>query len=94
LADDEKSLRFQVLDANHDEVISELCSCGWLPNRVSPMPRFTSTGLVPANMFEIEIRAERQRIVDDRPRVSGEIAKPEKTPAEVEHMRRYLGWSK
>jgi hypothetical protein len=84
----------QVLDTERDSVIAELCEAGWIPTFVQEHPRFTpNKGLVPASLYEIAIEQDRQS-VPDSPKVSGEIAKREKTLAEVEHMRRYLGWSK
>jgi hypothetical protein len=74
LADDARGVRFQLLDANRDEVISELCGAGWVPNLVSAFPRFTSAGLVPASMYEVDIPQERHPIVDNLPKVSTEMA--------------------
>jgi hypothetical protein len=93
LDDSARALRFQVLESERDAVISELCGANWIPAFVQNHPRFTPGGLKPAYLYEIVIEKERQP-VPDSPRVSGELAKREKTPAEVQHMRRYLGWSK
>jgi hypothetical protein len=92
LADDVRALRFQVLDSERDSVVEELCAGGWIPSLVSVFPRFTSAGLIPASMYEVEIPKERPPVVDDRPKVSVEPAKREKTPAEVQAVRKYLGW--
>jgi hypothetical protein len=93
LDDGARGLRFQVLESERDNVVRELCQASWIPTFVQNHPRFTPGGLKPAYLYEIVIEKERQP-VPDSPRVSGELAKREKTPAEVQHMRRYLGWSK
>jgi hypothetical protein len=93
LDDNTRALRFQLLDENRDEVISELCASGWIPNMVSPFPRFTGTGLVAAHMFEVEIPKERQPVPQDSPKmVAAEPSERAKTPHEVEQVRKYLGW--
>ena len=52
LADDAK-LRFQVLDADRNRVVEQLCAAGWIPAFVSPLPKVTTNGLIPAGVFEV-----------------------------------------
>jgi hypothetical protein len=70
---DARGLRVQILDTERDNVISELCEGGWIPNLVSAFPRFTSKGLVAASMYEVLIERERQP-VPEGPKVSSEVA--------------------
>jgi hypothetical protein len=92
LDDGARALRFQVLDRERDKVVIKLCKKGIIPNLVQGHPRFTPNGLIPASLFEVEIERERQSVPTDGPKISGELAKQEKTPAEVAAVRRYLGW--
>jgi len=55
------------------------------------LPRICTTGLIAAGLWEIDIPKPRQDVVDDRPRVQGEIASREKSSYEVEQVLRYLG---
>jgi hypothetical protein len=88
-----RGIRVQILDSERDSVVKDLCEGGWIPNMVSPFPRFTGTGLVAAHMFEITIPQERQPVPQDCPKVvANESPKREKTPHEVEQVRKYLGW--
>jgi hypothetical protein len=93
LNDDSRALRFQVLDSERDSVVTELCAAGWIPSFVQAHPRFAPSGLIPASLFEVIIDKDRYPVPPDTPKVSGEIGKREKTPAEVEAIHRYLGWS-
>jgi hypothetical protein len=91
---DAKGLRVQILDTDRDKVITALCEKGWLPSLLQSHPRFTPNGLLPASLYQVDIPRERTTVPDDRPKVAlSEPAKREKTPLEVEQMRRYLGWS-
>jgi hypothetical protein len=89
---DAKGLRVQILDADRDRIVTALCEWGWLPAMLQAHPRFAPGGLLPASLYEIPIPKERPPIVDDRPRVSGEFAKQEKTEREVAALRKYFGW--
>jgi hypothetical protein len=73
LNDDTRALRFQVLDSERDSVISELCSCGWIPSQLQYHPRMSPTGWLPAQLYEISIERERQT-VPEGPKVSGDIS--------------------
>jgi hypothetical protein len=48
---------------------------------------------IPANarMYELDLPRERQPVLDDRT-IKGEVAERVKTSAEVEAVRKYLGW--
>jgi hypothetical protein len=96
LNEDARGLRVQILNKYCHETIETLREANWVPSLIGSYPRIaaSASGLEPANLYEIAIEKERQPVVDNIPKVSGEITKREKTPAEVEHMRRYLGWSK
>jgi hypothetical protein len=87
LADDVRALRFQLLDKNRDEVISELCQSGWIPNLVSAFPRFTGSGLVAASMFEVDIPKERPPIVADNPKIETEMAEAARHKEKAEAAR-------
>jgi hypothetical protein len=91
---DAKGLRVQILDVDCDRIVTAICAAGWIPARLQSHPRFvTGGGLVPASLYEIDIPRERQPVVDSGPKVvPSEPAKREKTPHEVQAVRRYLGW--
>jgi hypothetical protein len=92
LDDDARGLRVQILDSERDKVITTLCEWKWLPAMVQNHPRFCPDGLKAASLFEVEIPKERQSVLPDSPKVSGELARREKPNVETEAIRRYLGW--
>jgi hypothetical protein len=100
LSEDARGVRFQLLDKNRDEVITELCASNWIPTLVSPFPRFTGTGLVAAGMYEIVIEKERVPAVTDTPKVEGEMAEAAKreekrqTAEYIKQFRKSAGMSK
>ena len=89
--DDKAKLRFQVMDTDRDAVISKLASWDWAPVPVSVMPRITPRGMQAAMLYEINLPPDTPSVVDDR-MIRGELAERKKTSAEVEAVRRYLGW--
>ena len=92
--DDKANLRFQVMDTDRDAVISKLASWDWSPVPVSILPRITPRGMQAATLYEINLPPDTPAVVDDRMMIPGELAERKKTEAEVEAVRRYLGWSK
>jgi hypothetical protein len=99
LDNDTRGLRVQILDSERDSVVEELCGSGRLPNLVSPFPRFTSAGLVPASMFEIEISKERQPVPDSPKIESGMVELAERqaktrAAAELKAFRKAVGITK
>jgi hypothetical protein len=92
LRDDARGLRVQILNECCPETLKTLREANWASNLIGSFPRFTPAGAQPASLFEVIIEKDRIPVPTDCPRVSGEIGKREKTPAEVEHIRRYLGW--
>jgi hypothetical protein len=93
LRDDER-LRFQILDTSRPQILEKLSQWGWGPSLVGNAPRVTSQGMQAATLYELDLPRDRQPIPDDRVKgtVSDEYNRREKTPAEVEAMRKYLGW--
>ena len=89
--DDHAKLRLQIRDISRNEVIQMLKDWGWDPVFLSVLPRICTTGLIAAGLWEIDIPKPRQDVVDDRPRVQGEIATREKSNYEVEQIKKYLG---
>jgi hypothetical protein len=75
---DAKGLRVQILDADRDRVVTAICEAHYIPSKMQAHPRFTTSGLIPASLFEIAIEKERPSIVDDRPKVSSDIAEAAK----------------
>jgi hypothetical protein len=90
--DNNAKLRFQVMDADRDVVISKLASWDWLPVPCSSFPRITHGGWMSAQIYEIDLPRERQPVVDDR--IHGEIAEQKKSEVELEALRKYLGITK
>jgi hypothetical protein len=90
--DNNAKLRFQVMDADRDVVISKLASWDWLPVPCSSFPRITHGGWMAAQIYEIDLPRERQPVVDDR--IHGEIAEQKKSEVELEALRKYLGITK
>src|SRR5262249_3971327 len=89
--DDHAHLRVQIKDVVRIEVVQMLKDWGWDPVLLSVLPRMCTTGLIAACIYEIDIPKPRQDVVDDRPRIQGEIASREKSNYEVEQVLRYLG---
>jgi len=89
--DEHANLRVQIRDISRNEVIQMLKDWGWDPVFLSVLPRICTTGLIAAGMYEIDIPKPRQDVVDDRPRIQGEIATREKAGYEAEQVMRYLG---
>jgi len=89
--DDHAKLRLQIREIDRNHIIQMLKDWGWDPVFLSVLPRICTTGLIAAGMYEIDIPKPRQDVVDDRPRVQGEIASREKSSYEVEQVLRYLG---
>ena len=89
--DDKAKLRFQVMDTDRDWLIEKLSSWGWSPWPVSALPRITPRGMQAATLYEINLPADTPAVVDDR-MIRGELAERKNTSAEVEAVRRYLGW--
>jgi len=88
--DDGQRLRVQVLDTERIYFVQAVRDLGLgEPVFVSILPRVTFTGMLGACLYEIDLPRERQQIIDDR--IRGEIATKEKTPYEVEQVKRYLG---
>jgi hypothetical protein len=94
--DDSARLRFQVLDSDRQKVLEILSSWNWSPTFCGTTPRICPDGWKLASVYEIDLPRERQTVADDRI-PHGEVSSPgerRKTPEEVLHMRRYLGWTK
>jgi hypothetical protein len=87
--DDDAKLRFQVLDTDIDKVVRMLCESGFLPARLQVHYRVTTSGLVPATLFEIDIPHERQPIPDRK--IYGEVEERKKTASEVAAVMKHLG---
>jgi hypothetical protein len=94
--DDNAKLRIQILDSRKNEVLQLLSDWEWQPVFCGPLPRVTFRGMDAASLYDIDLPRERQSVVNDRV-IPGEVSTPgerRKTPEEVLHMRRYLGWTK
>ena len=92
--DDNARLRFQVLDADRQEVLEQLSQGDWSPIFCGTAPRIGFDGWKLASVFEVDIPGEGQPVVDDRRIPRDELASPKKSDAEVAALRRYLGWPK
>lgn len=78
-----------MLDADRDKVIAQLCEWGWIRAHVSPLPRVTTNGLVPASVYEIDLPRPRITVNDDR--IKGELAEDKATrEARKREAERYL----
>src|SRR5689334_4689744 len=95
LRDDER-LRLQILDTDRAQILEKLSQWGWGPTLVGNAPRITSQGMQAATLYELDLPRDRVPIADDRVMPAGIISdenrRREKTPLEVEAMRKYLGW--
>jgi hypothetical protein len=91
---DDEELKLQILDENRSQVLEKLSNWGWSPTPCGNLPRITSKGFCGATLYQLDLPRQRQAIADDRVKgtVSDEYNRREKTPAEVEAMRKYLGW--
>jgi hypothetical protein len=93
---DDEELRLQVLDDHRSQVLERLSNLGWSPVPVGCLPRITPKGFHGATLYRLDLPRDRQPIADDRVIPAGIIAdennRREKTPLEVEAMRKYLGW--
>lgn len=78
--DENSKLKFQMLDAERDKVITQLCEWGWIPAHVSPLPRVTTNGLVAASVYEIDLPRPRLTVCDDT--IKGELATESKAERE------------
>ena len=87
-----KGIRFQVLDSAREKILERLASWDWSLTWCGSVPRITHKGLEQASLYEISIPADGPPVADDRKMVPGELAERKKTQAEVEAVRRYLGW--
>ena len=90
--DDKARLRFQIIDSDRDRVIEKLSNWDWSPAFVDILPRITPQGMQAATLYEINLPPDTPVVVDRI--IRGELAERKKTSAEVEAVRRYLGWSK
>jgi hypothetical protein len=88
--DDGKRLRLQVLERERNHIIQTLRDWGWTPVPCGVLPRIDPMGVIPAAIWEIDLPRQQQPIVDDRT-IRGELAEREKTSAEVEGIKKYLG---
>jgi hypothetical protein len=87
-----QQLRFQVLEQHCDSVLAQLAKEGWEPALLSTGLRFCPDGARPAKTYEIYLEGDRPFVADNK--IYGEIAKPEKSNAEIEGIKRYLGMVK
>jgi hypothetical protein len=87
---DDARLRFWVTDAVRPKVLMELAEGNWPVIFCGCASQFTirDYDVKLVSIFEIDLPAERQPVVDDR--IRGEIARPEKTSVELEGLRKYL----
>jgi hypothetical protein len=95
LAEDAR-LVFQVLDYQRDALLEKVSQWGWNPVLKNHGLRFDVVDYVArrCTTYEIDLPRDKQSIVDDRTIPRGELAeRREKTPAEVEALRRYLSGS-
>jgi hypothetical protein len=90
--DDNAKLRFQVMDSDRDAVISKLASWDWSPVPVTALPRITTRGMQAATLYEINLPADTPAVPDDR-MIRGELAERKKTQAEIDAVKKYLGWA-
>src|SRR5262245_53827476 len=83
--DEHAHFRVQIKDTVRNEVVQMLKDWGWNPVCISVQPRVHG-GIfdVAACIWEIDIPKPRQDVVDDRPRIQGEIATREKAGYEAE----------
>jgi hypothetical protein len=90
--DDHAKLRFQILDSERNRILQTLRDWGWEPAFVGIKPRVHFSGFIGACLWEIDLPRKRQPIVDHHGQtITRKIATKEKTSAEIEGMRRYLG---
>jgi hypothetical protein len=92
---DDEELRVQILDENRSQVLEKLSNWGWSPTPCGNLPRITPEGFHGATLYRLDLPRDRQPIADDRVIPAGIVAdekRREKTPLEVEAMRKYLGW--
>jgi hypothetical protein len=93
---DDEELRLQILDENRSQVLEKLSNWGWAPTPCGNLPRITAKGFCGATLYQLDLPRQRQAIADDRAIPAGIVAdennRREKTPLEVEAMRKYLGW--
>src|SRR5262249_7269741 len=80
--DDNRRLRFQVLDADRDAVIEKLSSWNWSPIFVSTLPRVCNNGWHLASVYEIDLPRARQFVYDGR--IHGDIASKDKPSHETQ----------
>jgi hypothetical protein len=88
-------LRFQVLDANRQQVLEKLSSWDWSPTWCNNMPRVTFGGMQLASVYEIDLPRPRQPVATDRH--SGEIVDREEkkqSDLQIAAMRKHLGLDK
>jgi hypothetical protein len=91
---DDEELKLQVLDEKRSQVLEKLSQWGWSPTPCGSLPRIANGGFHGATLYQLALPRDRQPIADDRVTgtVSEEYNRREKTPAEVEAIRKYLGW--
>jgi hypothetical protein len=90
---DDAQLTFQVLDTDRSQILPKLSEWGWGTTLAGNTPRITNRGMEAATVYQLDLPRDRQPIADDR--VKGTVSeynRREKTPAEVEAIRKYLGW--
>jgi hypothetical protein len=92
---DDEQLRLQVLDDHRSQVLERLSNWGWSVTPCGALPRILPSGFKGATLYQLDLPRQRQPIADDRVKavgVSDDSNRREKTPAEVEAIRKYLGW--
>jgi hypothetical protein len=93
---DDAQLTFHVLDTDRSQILQKLSEWGWgTCTLAGSTPRITNRGMEAATVYQLDLPRDRQLVADDRVKavgVSDDSNRREKTPAEVEAIRKYLGW--